>query len=72
MQNIQENISTNLTKLKTTLNIKSFDVIGEGVNMKGQKLRRIARNEQSPKIIEVIAICDFFGVNPIDFLSKKI
>jgi len=69
--NLAENIIENIKDLKYSLKIKSYDVIGAATQMKGEKLRRIVRGQQSPKINELEAIASFFNVQPIELLTRK-
>ena len=68
---IKENVIENIKDLKYQFKIKNYDVIGEATQMKGQKIRRIVRGQQSPKITEIEAIAAFFKVTPIDLLTRK-
>jgi hypothetical protein len=69
--NIAENISYNIYCLKTNLKL-SYENLGVDLGIKGTKIKRIVDKTQSAKINEIEAIAKYFGINPIDLISKKL
>jgi len=69
--NLAENISYNIYCLKTNLKL-SYENLGIQLGIKGTKIKRIVDKRQSAKINELEAIANYFGVTPIDLISKKL
>lgn len=68
--NIAEKISTNILVLKNATKT-SLETLAAETQLGKSKLRGFIYLKQSPKINEIEAIANYFGVNPIDFMTKK-
>ena len=69
MLNIAENISTNILVLKNATKTK-IETLAAETQLGKSKIKGFIYLTQSPKIIEVEALANYFDVNPIDLMTK--
>ncbi len=69
--NIAENISVNILVLKNATKT-SLETLAAETQLGKSKLKGIMYLKQSPKINEIEAIATFFGLSPIDLMTKKL
>jgi transcriptional regulator with XRE-family HTH domain len=64
-------VSYNIYALKTDLRL-SYEKIGQDVGLDDKSIMRIVHQRRDAKISEVAKLADYFNVNFIDFITKKV